>query len=34
MNSPPSPVDALMKLDIAAGVDIKIKMKGAENEDK
>jgi len=30
----PQAVDALMKLDIAAGVDIQIKMKGAENERK
>jgi small subunit ribosomal protein S10 len=30
----PQTVDALMKLDIAAGVDIQIKMKGAENEGK
>lgn len=30
----PQTVDALMKLDIAAGVDIQIKMKGAENESK
>lgn len=30
----PQTVDALMKLDIAAGVDIQIKMKGDENERK
>ncbi len=30
----PQTVDALMKLDIASGVDIQIKMKGVENEDK
>jgi small subunit ribosomal protein S10 len=28
----PQTVDALMRLDIAAGVDIKIKMKGADYE--
>lgn len=30
----PQTVDALMKLDIAAGVDIQIKMKGANDEGK
>jgi len=30
----PQTIDALMKLDIAAGVDIKIKMKGPQNEIK